>query len=81
MGQDKYQEQKLRWGTSHELRFLKGLGGWRRPGSHEKEIPKGERRRILLLKYREAMRTRQNWGDINPKRVMEYVDRELAKAK
>ncbi len=60
------------WQTGQELNFLKGLGTgiWTR--KHEENRRKG-----LLVKYRDSIKARVDWREIDPKEIVEYLDQAL----
>ncbi len=60
-----------RWNTRDELRFLKGLGGWR--------AGIGPSRARLLANYLESMEKRKRWNGLNQEKIREYILAELDK--
>jgi hypothetical protein len=62
------------WTTECELEFLKKIGTYRkdRPPSSRKE---------LLVKYKESIPGRKDWGKIHKEIVVDYVNFEIMKDK
>ena len=60
------------WQTYQELNFLKGLGTgvWKRKDEEN-------RRKRLLIKYRDSIKSRVNWGEVDPKEISKYLDQAL----
>jgi len=61
------------WDDDDEAIFLRYLGRWSMAGRI------GKAKRITLLKsYRDAMRLREVWGEMNPDAVRRTVEKEIA---
>jgi hypothetical protein len=63
------------WSTREELAFLKHIEGAQNRHSKGSALPRPE----LLRRYREAARRRTDWGEIDARRILNYVDGELRK--
>ena len=64
------------WSTESEKDFIAGLGYWRgeyRIDRENKEV----RKRRLLTSYRASISNRKDWGMIDPKEILEYVEQVL----
>jgi hypothetical protein len=57
---------KRHWGTDDELKFLDGLG------KHAPEL--GQKRSVLLSRYRMALSKRTDWTGIDKHTIMRYLD-------
>ncbi len=60
--------------TNDEIEFLKKLGRGKFSDSHSVRTTS---RRTLLQRYYEAALNRDDWGDIDHRRVLQYVRYEL----
>lgn len=59
--------------TDHEIGFIRNIGTF-------SETSKGRSRREMLLRYRESIRKRRVWGEINQGLVLAFVDEEIKAA-
>ena len=62
---------------ANERHFLNRIGLWsKHPGKPEGlNMPK----RTLLMRYRDTMHLRNNWGPINPEKVRDHLAMLIAK--
>ena len=67
-------DEKTRWGTLDEIRFVEGAGMW-----SERRESTLERRRRMLEGYLKAARKRQEWGEIDKERVIRRVEELLGR--
>ena len=61
-----------KWDTDDEKMFIDTLG----EHSPQKELTAG-RRLWLLIKYREALRNREEWGYVDRDKVMKHLERRI----
>jgi hypothetical protein len=61
------------WSTEAEKDFLKNIGTFSK-AKDDRRIDKAERRFKLLVNYRASVFKRKNWGSINAKEILAYVD-------
>ncbi len=69
----------MSWGTLKEKNFINTMGTYYRGNAIQRELDPKERYHKLLIGYREAMKHRANWGDIDPIAIKQYVEWRLAR--
>ncbi len=69
----------LTWGTLKEKDFIDKLGSFYKGDAVQREPDPKKRYHQLLIRYREGMKHRVNWGDIDPIAIKQYVEWRLAR--
>ena len=69
----------LTWGTMKEKDFIDKMGSFYKGGAVPREPDPKKRYHKLLIGYREGMKHRVNWGDIDPIAIKQYVEWRLAR--
>ena len=69
----------LTWGTMKEKDFIDKMGSFYNGGAVQREPDPKKRYHQLLIRYREGMKRRVNWGDIDPIAIKQYVEWRLAR--
>ncbi len=69
----------LTWGTLKEKDFIDKMGSFYTGNAIQREPDPKKRHYQLLIRYREGMKHRVNWGDIDPIAIKQYVEWRLAR--
>ena len=69
----------MTWSTLKEKDFIDKMGTFYNGGAVPREPDPKKRYHKLLIGYREAMKHRVNWGDIDPIAIKQYVEWRLAR--
>ena len=69
----------MTWGTLKEKDFIDKMGSFYTGNAIQREPDPKKRYYQLLLRYREGMKHRVNWGDIDPIAIKQYVEWRLAR--
>lgn len=70
----KRNQKMLTWTTLDEVKFIEKLGFWNPRKGDPKEI-----KTKFLERYKESMKSRERWGDIEKFEIEFCVEKELAK--
>lgn len=73
---DKATNAPSTWHTWDEIHFLERLGSWALKKETQQEPPD---KKTLLQNYRDSMKLRVNWGEIDPVAVKNFINKELLK--
>lgn len=69
----------LTWGTMKEKDFIDKMGSFYKGDAVHREPDPKKRYHQLLIRYRDGMKHRVNWGDIDPIAIRQYVEWRLAR--
>ena len=69
----------LTWGTMKERHFIDTMGIYYKGTATQREPHSKKQYHQLLIRYREGMKHRVNWGDIDPIAIKQYVEWRLAR--
>ncbi len=69
----------LTWGTLKEKDFIDKMGSFYKGNAIQREPDPKKHHYQLLIRYREGMKDRVNWGDIDPIAIKQYVEWRLAR--
>lgn len=75
------------WSTQNEIQFIRGLGGHRETGHHNRTSRFSNRsdflahKLSLLQKYQDAIEVRTLWEGINKHDIIAFVEDEIARVK
>ena len=69
----------MTWGTLKEKDFIDKMGSFYKAGAAQREVNLKKRYHKLLIGYRQAIKHRVNWGDIDPIAIKQYVEWRLAR--
>ena len=69
----------MTWGTLKEKDFIDKMGSFYKGDAVQREPDPKKRYHKLLIGYREGMKRRVNWGDIDPIAIKQYVEWRLAR--
>ena len=69
----------MTWSTLKEKDFIDKMGSFYKGGAVQREPDLRKRYHQLLIRYREGMKHRVNWGDIDPIAIKQYVEWRLAR--
>ncbi len=69
----------LTWGTMKEKDFIDKMGSFYKGDAVQHEPDPKIRYHKLLIGYREGIKRRVNWGDIDPIAIRQYVEWRLGR--
>jgi hypothetical protein len=69
----------MTWSTLKEKDFIDKMGSFYTGGAIPRERDPKKRYHQLLIGYREGMKHRVNWGDIDPIAIKQYVEWRIAR--
>ncbi len=69
----------LTWGTMKEKDFIDKMGTFYTGTAVQREPDPKKRYHKLLIGYREGIKRRVNWGDIDPIAIRQYVEWRLGR--
>jgi hypothetical protein len=69
----------MTWATLKEKNFIDRMGTFYKGSAVQREPDPKKRYHKLLIGYREGMKHRVNWGDIDPIAIKQYVEWRLAR--
>ena len=67
------------WGTMKEKQFIASMGSYYKGNAIQRDPDPKKRYHQLLIRYREGMKHRVNWGDIDPMAIRQYVEWRLSR--